>query len=113
VGAGPRASRTRSSFLPDGAGRQHELERIYTGSGCHVTYLGDSHSHPHGSRRPSGRDCETARAVSRAPEARAAEPVTLIVCRGVRGWQAHAYRLREDELRPLRVKLYPPRGRRG
>lgn len=60
VGPDPLARHTRSGFLADGDWQQRELELIYATSALEVTHLGDWHSHPHGSRRPSSRDQDTA-----------------------------------------------------
>ncbi len=109
VPAGPNAVHARSSFIGDGEWQQGELERIYRASGRRVTFLGDWHSHPRGSRRPSGRDQDTARAVAQADGGRTPEPVTLILCRGTRGWRAHPYRQRDGRLQPLALRVYPDR----
>ena len=57
VGPGPMATATRTSFLPDTAFQQSELNRIYQLSAGKETYLGDWHSHPDGvPARPSQDD---------------------------------------------------------
>ena len=76
VGPGPRAKQSRDQFTPDGAWQQHQLEAIYRESARTVTYLGDWHSHPHSSGRPSKRDRETAIAVAGTPDARAPQPLS-------------------------------------
>jgi integrative and conjugative element protein (TIGR02256 family) len=111
VGAGPHAKASRNSFAADGAWQQVQLERIYAASGRTVTYLGDWHSHPHGSRRPSKRDRETAAGIARHRGSRASEPVTLIFHRGVRGWAPYPYRLTGGRFRKLTVMPYPQRSR--
>lgn len=109
VAAGPGANATRNSFVADGRWQQRELEQIYTASGRTVTYLGDWHSHPHGSRLPSRRDHETASAIAKHIDARAPGPVTVILRRGARGWRPHPYRLRDGTFQRLVLRLYQER----
>jgi integrative and conjugative element protein (TIGR02256 family) len=107
VDAGPKMKATRSSFAPDGDWQQRQLEGIYADSGRTVTYLGDWHSHPRGSRRPSGRDQQTATMIAAVEESRTPEPVSIILRKGTRGWQPYGYRQREGRLQPLSIAMYP------
>lgn len=92
IGPGPNAVHRRNRFEPDGKWQAQEIAGVYAGSGRVSTYLGDWHSHPGGSRRPSGLDRSTARRIALCEEARAPHPVMLIL-RGEAGdWQLAAYR---------------------
>lgn len=102
--AGPAAERERHRFLPDGAWQQRQLETAYNDSGRTVTYLGDWHSHPHGSGRPSPRDRKTAQQVAAHAEARVAAPLTLILAKHRGEWQAHPHVLLDGKLRPVRLR---------
>ncbi len=106
VGPGPRAKQSRDQFTPDGAWQQHQLEAIYRESARTVTYLGDWHSHPHGSGRPSKRDRETAAAVAVTPDARAPQPLTLILAKRRRRWRAHPLIFRDGTLHPIRLNIH-------
>jgi integrative and conjugative element protein (TIGR02256 family) len=78
-GPGPAAQRGRTWFHPDQEWQTEYLARIYAASGRTITYLGDWHTHPGGSTKPSRTDRKTMRAVRRAPAARQSRPVMAIV----------------------------------
>jgi len=67
VGPGPAAKHGRTSFLPDHDWQRAELARRHAGSGRVHVYLGDWHTHPSGSGRPSGRDRGTLALIAAAP----------------------------------------------
>jgi integrative and conjugative element protein (TIGR02256 family) len=111
VEAGPGALRGPRSFTPDGDWQQRRLEEAYEQSGRSVTYLGDWHSHPRGSRHPSPKDRETAAAVAAEPLARASMPVTMILgrrpprrCR----WRARPFLFRDGSFHRIRLIVYTP-----
>lgn len=106
IDAGPRAKRRPTGFEPDGSWQQAELERTYVASGRTTTYIGDWHSHPAGLARPSWRDHQTARSVSRHREARARHPLMVITTRFQDDWQTGAFRLAWLRLHRTRVVLY-------
>lgn len=91
IEGGPGAERGRSRFVPDGQWQQERLDEIYVRSGRRHTYLGDWHSHPTGLLRPSRRDRDTAKAVSKTSEARAPEPLTLIASGTTDGWRCGVF----------------------
>lgn len=79
IGAGPRAKRGRTWFIPDTRYQRRELARIYEESGRKETYLGDWHSHPNGPPKPSFQDKRTARQIANYVEARCPRPMMLII----------------------------------
>lgn len=79
IGPGPLARRGPTWLHPDHDWQLDELARVYSSSGRTTTYLGDWHTHPGGAPRPSRRDRRTLRAIRRAPQARAARPLMLIL----------------------------------
>lgn len=79
IGPGPTAVREQSSFDPDQGWQERQVERIWAQRGRLVEYLGDWHTHPHGSPRPSRENLATARLIASAPVARAERPVMLVV----------------------------------
>lgn len=79
IGPGPASSRSTVSFEPDADYQQREIDRIYLDSGRVHSYLGDWHSHPQPSPRPSARDRRTLRAIANTREARAPNPIMGIV----------------------------------
>jgi integrative and conjugative element protein (TIGR02256 family) len=98
VEAGPGAVREPTAFEPDGAWQQERLERIYESSGHITSYVGDWHSHPLGPPDPSRRDRRTARLIAQEPDARAPNPLTVIVSPHAER-QVAAYRLVTRRLR--------------
>jgi integrative and conjugative element protein (TIGR02256 family) len=103
VGPGPRASHRRHRFEPDGAWQASAIAAAYERSSRTVTYLGDWHSHPRGSGRPSALDRATARKIARSPEARAPRPLLVILFGEPEHWRLAARRHRRRRLRPVRV----------
>jgi integrative and conjugative element protein (TIGR02256 family) len=79
IGPGPGARHDRTTFRPDAAWQTAQVARLYEASGRRHTYLGDWHTHPNGSGRPSRRDRRTLATIARSPDARAPHPVILIV----------------------------------
>jgi integrative and conjugative element protein (TIGR02256 family) len=92
VGPGPGGTHRRDRFEPDAAWQRDRIAAIYRDSGRVVTYLGDWHSHPLGSGRPSRLDRKTAARIARCAEARVPQPVILILSGGEESWMLHAYR---------------------
>jgi integrative and conjugative element protein (TIGR02256 family) len=110
IAPGPDAIFARDHFEPDGRWQNGQLARIYRASDFTVTYLGDWHSHPRGPGRPSRRDRETAAAVSADTDARAPEPLTLLVS-GRRGrWRARPYRFASGRLRRTHLAVHESQG---
>jgi integrative and conjugative element protein (TIGR02256 family) len=96
IGPGPKAVHRRNRFEPDGAWQDAEITRAYETSGRTLAYLGDWHSHPRGSGRPSALDRSTARAIAACAAARAPQPLLLILHGGPHEWSLapHLYRRR-------------------
>ncbi len=105
VGPGPAAKHGRMSFRPDHDWQRAELARRYAGSGRVHGYLGDWHTHPSGSGRPSDRDRRTLALIAAAPLARAPKPLLAIVADGPDG-TIHVWRHRR---RPLSLERLVPR----
>lgn len=100
LGPGPGGTHRRDRFEPDSAWQRDRIADVYRESGRIVTYLGDWHSHPRGSGKPSRLDRKTAERVARCAEARAVHPLILILSRNENGWSFHAYRYARHRLRP-------------
>lgn len=81
-GPGSAAQRGRTWFRPDQDWQTEYLARIYAASGRTITYLGDWHTHPGGTAKPSRTDRKTMRAVRREPAARQPRPLMAIVAPG-------------------------------
>jgi len=95
VGAGPNATRTPTSFHPDGDWQQEQLAAAYEYSSGVVTYLGDWHVHPAGGFGMSRRDRRTMARTAAHPDARCPRPVMGLLAResdrymfGVWVWEA-------------------------
>lgn len=106
IGAGPAAVHRRDGFIPDGAWQQERLGEKYVASGRVTTYLGDWHSHPDSSPLPSKKDRKTAKKISRHREARAQQPLMLIVGRDEDRWRLMGYRYVGGSFHPLVLKLF-------
>jgi integrative and conjugative element protein (TIGR02256 family) len=99
LGPGPGATHMRTMFEPDADWQCAGIARAYEKSGRVLSYLGDWHSHPGGSERPSRRDERTARRIARSRHARAQRPLMLIMS-GIDGeWHLTPYRC-------LRMRLH-------
>lgn len=59
TGPGPRARHRRTWFEPDTAYCQAQLSIVYQRTGGAVSYLGEWHTHPCGSTRPSQQDLKS------------------------------------------------------
>jgi integrative and conjugative element protein (TIGR02256 family) len=105
LGPGPRAVHRRHFFDPDSEWQAHEIAAAYASSGRVSTYLGDWHSHPGGSRRPSGLDRSTARRIALCGRARASHPVMLILHGEAGDWRLAAYRRGRWQLRTARATV--------
>ena len=92
VGPGPHAVHGSHRFDPDGEWQVRQVAAAYAASGRISTYLGDWHSHPHGSHRPSGLDRSTARQIALCKEARAPHPLILILHGESGDWRLAVYR---------------------
>lgn len=79
IGPGPNAVHNPAGFIPDAAWQCSELAYAYAESGQTLAYLGDWHTHPGGSPRPSSQDVLTLGTIARSEEARCPNPVMLIV----------------------------------
>lgn len=92
IGPGPNAVHRRNFYCPDSEWQAQEIAAVYVDSGRISTYLGDWHSHPGGSRRPSRLDRATARRIALCEQARAPHPVMLILHGEAGDWRLAAYR---------------------
>lgn len=104
IGPGPNATHRPHRFEPDTAWQCDEVARCYEHSGRIATYLGDWHSHPRGSARPSRLDRKTARRISRSRDARLPQPLMMILA-GSEEWAPQVYRYRLWRLRKGELNL--------
>lgn len=95
TGAGPNATHTPTSFHPDGAWQQQQLDAAYGHSNGIVTYLGDWHVHPAGGFGMSRRDRRTMARTAVHGDARCPRPLMALLARspdrylfGVWVWEA-------------------------
>ncbi len=100
VGPGPKAVHQRNRFEPDSDWQRDQVARIYRESGRVVTYLGDWHSHPRGSTRPSSLDRRTAAHIGACIEARMRHPLMGILAGSRQSWSLATYRFARRRLRP-------------
>src|SRR6266851_5330619 len=79
IGPGPASTHTESTFEPDTAYQQDQINRIYAESNRIYTYLGDWHSHPRLAEGLSPRDKRTLRMIATDRRARAPSPIVGIL----------------------------------
>lgn len=84
TGPGPRAKHGWSFFEPDTHYFQEQLSEVYRRSRGAITYVGDWHTHPYGSLRPSGRDSTAMLNLARSGDVRLQEPLLWIYRSGRR-----------------------------
>jgi len=79
IGPGPAAIHSPTSFHPDGAWQQEELDATYRRSDGVVTYLGDWHVHPSGGFGMSRRDRRTMAKTASHADARCPRPLMALL----------------------------------
>jgi integrative and conjugative element protein (TIGR02256 family) len=82
IGPGPRAKHRRSTFRPDHAHQQEQLDARYRQSNGVEVYLGDWHSHPNGFDGPSRKDLRVLRRIAETEEAQMRNPIMIVVAGG-------------------------------
>lgn len=90
IDAGPKATHTKTSFVPDYEYQERGIARVYEESGRLFTYLGDWHTHPDGGLQLSRTDRSTLGRIANHPPARVKRPVMLILAGGD-PWQGGAW----------------------
>lgn len=88
IGPGPAAVRTTVSFTPDHDYHVQEISNRYDSSGSRTVYLGDWHTHPDGKPVLSPKDLKTLRRIAKYKEARAPNPIMLVLTG--ESWRASA-----------------------
>lgn len=112
LGPGPNARHGWSYFEPEGQWQVARGREIYRASGRTIAYLGDWHTHPHGSAVPSARDRQTALDIATDTVFRAPEPLYGIVARSLRHfmrkrfWELAMYMFVDGELKGMAVELF-------
>lgn len=106
IGPGPRAEHHPTAMRPDAAWQQERIAEIYRQSGRRVSYLGDWHTHPGGTPRLSPRDLRTLRRIARHADARAPQPLMVVLAGGSEQWQLVPYQLSSAwALRPQALQM--------
>ncbi len=101
IGPGPDATHKPTSFKPDYSFQEKEIERLYNESGRTHTYLGDWHSHPDGPAELSGTDRRTLKNIASFPQARASNPIMILLSGRPDQWRITAWQLRKWGLREV------------
>lgn len=108
IGPGPCADHGKSSFDPDQEWQEQQVAQAWTRRSGLVEYLGDWHTHPDGSTRPSRRDHVTAITIASSPDARAPKPIILIVGASHNGsLRLTAQVLIRQRLKTVKVRIRP------
>lgn len=90
IGPGPRAKRTRASFVRDGEFAQRMLDDIVARTGGASNYLGEWHSHP-APVEPSGRDEKSIRWVAANAAYDCLDPLLVVATLERRSWSVRAF----------------------
>lgn len=111
---GPRAVHEGGRYVPDDEHDTEQVTLLYERRCRGVDYLGDWHTHPVAPPYMSRRDRRTLRLIARCKEARAPDPVMMIV--GVddaEQWSARAWTLTQlwwrRRLRSLKIREFGER----
>ena len=107
IGPGPGATHRPNRFEPDTRWQRNQIAEAYERSGRVHRYLGDWHSHPGGSARPSRRDERTARRIARHRPTQARRPVMVILSGRDDYWRPTGYRLLRGKLVEMKLKIPP------
>lgn len=105
IGPGPAATHKPTSFKPDYSFQEREIERLYNESGRIHTYLGDWHSHPDGPAELSGTDRRTLKNIASFPQARAKNPIMILLSGRPDQWRTTAWQLSKWGLREADLVL--------
>lgn len=107
LGPGPRARHALSHFEPDHEWQGREGRRIYKESGRTIAYVGDWHTHPRRSARPSAQDKKAMEAIAHDEDFRTPHPLSLIVGRSARRNRAFkVYVWSGKQLEPINVEVF-------
>jgi integrative and conjugative element protein (TIGR02256 family) len=97
IGPGQDAKHSASGFVPDYSFQDAEIERVYEESHRLSTYLGDWHTHPLASCRPSFKDKRTLHRIAMCSDARCAVPLMVILGGGKdRKWLLQIWKYRSS-----------------
>lgn len=92
IGPGPAAKGSRYTFEPDAEYQQAELEAHFRATKGIESYLGDWHTHPHGSSIPSRTDKRTLAHIALTTSSRINHPVMAIAGNAAGDWKLEAFR---------------------
>jgi integrative and conjugative element protein (TIGR02256 family) len=100
-GPGPQARHRPWSIAPDRPATQAAIDEVHNQSDGALSYIGEWHTHPGGSERPSRRDLSSIETIANEETVDLAEPLMLIVPtvimrRRVRVRTVAAYRWRPE-----------------
>lgn len=116
IPGGPSSCRTPTSYEPDVSWQNRQIGLHYKRSRRLDTYLGDWHSHPNSSRGYlSGDDRAVLKKIILDPNARAPEPIMILLAGSKGDWSDFAWRARLGrwlifsgwvELDPAQVRIF-------
>lgn len=108
IGPGPNATHSGCRFEPDDTWQAAEVARIWHTDPT-IAYLGDWHTHPGGSPKPSSLDRATLRQIAVDPGARQGTPIMLIVALNDRGSSTPAAVQRRADQRITSIAIRVPK----
>lgn len=92
IGPGPKAKHGRYSFVPDATYQQTVLETHFIKTNGQETYLGDWHTHPHGTFSLSFMDKKTLARIAETPTSGTPHPIMAILGGQSSAWVLGAVR---------------------
>jgi integrative and conjugative element protein (TIGR02256 family) len=108
IGPGPRAIHERTAFLPDQDYHVRRIAELYCASEYRIFYLGDWHTHPGAKAYLSACDRATLMLIASSKNARAPQPVMLILAPGPT-WSPHVWVGRLKKSRVWRTTVFEAR----
>lgn len=78
-GPGPRARHRPYSFVPDREATRDAIAEVHETSSGALSYIGEWHTHPGGSARPSRRDVASLATIASEPAVDLPRPIAVIV----------------------------------
>lgn len=87
IGPGPTAKHGSHHFEPDAIYQQALLEQYFVESQGRTTYLGDWHTHPHGTAILSSTDKQTLARIGTTPSSQNKHPVMAVLAGDGKDWK--------------------------
>lgn len=92
TGPGPRASHSKTEFIPDDEYQDRLIDEIYARSGRRHRYLGDWHTHPFGEESLSYKDRRTLQRIAGSEGKGVLDPLMAVLASNHEAWRLCVWR---------------------